>query len=124
MIFSDYMLKKLNIPKEIYDFILKTFQIYEVRGIITEINGIKFEVKTKEQGHNRAHIHASYGEFNISISIDNKIEVLSGKLPIKQTKQAINFVNDNIEKLRNEWNNVHINMKLPQTKSALLLEKV
>lgn len=121
---SKFLSNILNVPEEIFKFLFELFEIYEVRAMIDEVKGIKYEVRTKEQGHNRPHIHVSYGEFEISISIDQTIEILNGKLPLKQQKRALQFVNDNILKIRGEWNNIHINMELPFTNSALALDTV
>lgn len=124
MINSEYIFKKYQIPKELWQFLLTLFAIYEVRGTLDRINGIKYELRTKEKGHNRPHIHASYGEFSVSISIDANVEVLEGNLPLKKKKEAINFVKDNIIKIRKNWNDIHIDMELPLTTSALLLDVV
>lgn len=42
---------------------------------------------SKKEGHNRPHIHVAYCEFEMSISIDYKIEILACKLPIKNKKR-------------------------------------
>lgn len=119
-----FLSKMLNAPEEICEFLLKLFEIYEIRGIIYQANAIKYEVRFKEKGHNRPHIHVAYGEFEMSISIDYKIEILAGKLPKKKQKDALMFVKKNINRIRNEWNKVHIDMKLPLTSSALLAETI
>lgn len=120
----EFLSKMLNAPKEICEFLLKLFEIYEIRRVVYQLNALKYEVRSKEEGHNRPHIHVAYGEFEISISIDYKIEMLAGKLPAKKQKEALIFVEKNIEKIRNEWNKVHIDMKLPLTSSALLAETI
>ena len=79
---KEYVVFKNNIPKDIVEFLFQTFYIYEQRARVGEYKNITFEVRTKEQGHNRAHIHATFdNKYKISISIDNKVEVLAGRLP-------------------------------------------
>ena len=77
-------------------------------------------VRTKEQRHNRAHIHASFdNKYNIFISIDEKIEKNVGKLPSKQETYALKWTEEHIDYLRNEWNNMHIELKLGMIDSAI-----
>jgi hypothetical protein len=112
--------RRLNIELEILNFIFDTFKIYEQRARTGEFKKIVFEVRTKEKGHNRPHIHASYNyQYEISISIDEKIEVIAGNIPIKQQTIALKWVEQNIKILRNEWNNYHIDKKIPMISSAL-----
>ena len=115
-----YLSKKLNVDIEIINIIFEIFEIYEQRAKSGEYKNIVFEVRTKEQGHNRAHIHASYNhQFEISISIDDKIEVIAGNLPMKQQTEALNWVKINIDKLRKQWNNYHFDYQIPMIASAL-----
>ena len=115
-----YLSKELNVEIEIINLIFEIFKIYEQRAKSGEYKNIVFEVRTKEQGHNRAHIHASYNhQFEISISIDDKIEVLAGNLPMKQQTEALNWVKANIDKLRKQWNNYHFHHQIPMIASAL-----
>ena len=115
-----YLSKKLNEDIEIINIIFEIFEIYEQRAKSGEYKNIVFEVRTKEQGHNRAHIHASYNhQFEISISIDDKIEVIAGNLPMKQQTEALNWVKINIDKLRKQWNNYHFDHQIPMIASAL-----
>ena len=44
-----FLSKMLNAPKEICEFLLKLFEIYEIRGIIYQANAIKYEVCSKEK---------------------------------------------------------------------------
>ena len=115
-----YLSKKLNVDIEIINIIFEIFEIYEQRAKSGEYKNIVFEVRTKEQGHNRAHIHASYNhQFEISISIDDKIEVIAGNLPMKQQTETLNWVKINIDKLRKQWNSYHFDHQIPMIASAL-----
>ena len=115
-----YLSKELNVDIEIINLIFEIFKIYEQRAKSGEYKNIVFEVRTKEQGHNRAHIHASYNhQFEISISIDDKIEVLAGNLPMKQQTEALNWVKANIDKLRKQWNSYHFDHQISMVESAL-----
>ena len=115
-----YLSKKLNVDIENINIIFEIFEIYEQRAKSGEYKNIVFEVRTKQQEHNRAHIHASYNhQFEISISIDDKIEVIAGNLPMKQQTEALNWVKINIDKLRKQWNNYHFDHQIPMIASAL-----
>ena len=115
-----YLSKELNVDIEVLNLIFEIFKIYEQRAKSGEYKNIVFEVRTKEQGHNRAHIHASYNhQFEISISIDDKIEVIAGNIPIKQQTDALNWVKLNIDKLRKQWNSYHFDHQISMIASAL-----
>ena len=51
-----------------WEFILKNICDFVQVG---RINGIRFEVYSNEQGHNRPHLHVSTADANMSIAIDN-----------------------------------------------------
>lgn len=115
-----YLSKELNVDIEILNLIFEIFKIYEQRAKSGEYKNIVFEVRTKEQGHNRAHIHASYNhQYDISISIDDKIEVIAGNIPIKQQTDALNWVKLNIDKLRKQWNSYHFDHQISMIASTL-----
>lgn len=115
-----YLSKELNVDIEILNLIFEIFKIYEQRAKSGEYKNIVFEVRTKEQGHNRAHIHASYNhQYDISISIDDKIEVIAENIPIKQQTDALNWVKLNIDKLRKQWNSYHFDHQISMVESAL-----
>lgn len=40
---------------------------------VGRVNGIRFEVYTNEQGHNRPHLHVSTSDAAMSIAIDTEI---------------------------------------------------
>ena len=115
-----YLSKELNVDIEVLNLIFEIFKIYEQRAKSGEYKNIVFEVRTKEQGHNRAHIHASYNhQYDISISIDDKIEVIAENIPIKQQTDALNWVKLNIDKLRKQWNSYHFDHQISMVESAL-----
>lgn len=119
MLNNEFMSRQLNIPIELCVFFKDVFELYEIRAKVYESNGIKYEVRTKEQGHNRAHMHASYGKFEISISIDDSIEILEGNLPHKQQKIALKFVREHIDLFRTKWNSYFVDCILPLTASRI-----
>lgn len=88
------------------DIIFRIFDIYEIRSQVGSRGAITFEIRTKEKGHNMPHIHATYENKNISISLID-FTVLSGNLPNKQTKIAVEWTKENIEKLKKKWNEYH-----------------
>ena len=76
-----YRCLKESIPKEIVEFLDHVFMIYEIRGQVGVQNGIKFIVRTMEQNHVVPHVHAEYGEYHISIALDDQrvLAVISPK---------------------------------------------
>lgn len=67
-----------------WEFILKNICDFVQVG---RINGIRFEVYSNEQGHNRPHLHVSTADANMSIAIDNgDILACSGKISPAQRK--------------------------------------
>lgn len=69
--------------------------------------GIKFEIRSKENGHNEPHLHASHGGQEISISLLGDFKVLAGNLSPKNQAIARKWVADNIDMLRTKWSNLH-----------------
>lgn len=110
--------KALSVPEPIIEFFFYTFDLYEVRRKIGYYHGISFEVRTKEENHFRPHVHAGYGDYSISISLDT-FEVLAGNLPSKQTKKALEWVQDNSELCTEEWNSIHLDRLLSFTDTNL-----
>lgn len=116
------MSKILNVPIEICEFLVEVFEIIEIRGNVGKWESIKFEVRSKKTPHNNPHIHASYGEYNISIDIIT-LET-KGNLPMKKQKYAIAWVENNKEYLLNKWNEIAMSSKLPWTSSAIDFERL
>lgn len=108
-----------SVPKEIIGFLEETFRIIEVRERVGTERGIVFEIRTKERNHCIPHVHASYGEYSISICIDT-CEVLEGKLPPKQIAIAVQWVSDHKDDLLNKWSSITVNAISCYTKSELI----
>ncbi|MFV0250191.1 MAG: DUF4160 domain-containing protein [Bacilli bacterium] len=119
---ADYMAKCFDVPKDICDFLLNVFAIIEIRGNVGNWNSVKFEIRSKEAPHNNPHVHASYGEYNLSIDIMT-LEI-KGNLPNKKQKYAIEWVENNREYLLTKWNEIAMSSKIPLTKSALEFETI
>lgn len=69
------------------------------------IDGVRFEVRTRENGHNVPHIHAHYAGCNVSIALNGS--VLAGKITPKKQKAAIEWVKANREEVEARWKDVH-----------------
>ncbi|MFR5756074.1 MAG: DUF4160 domain-containing protein [Lachnospiraceae bacterium] len=116
----EFYAKRIGMPVEIINFLFETFCIVEQRGIVGRINAIKFEIRTKEENHNLPHVHASYGEYEISIAIDNG-DILAGSLPYKQVKIAKKWIEENKDMLNTTWKNIKIECEMPYTGTTLSL---
>ncbi|WCE32657.1 DUF4160 domain-containing protein [Vibrio sp. SCSIO 43137] len=53
--------------------------------------------------HHRPHIHVKFGEYEISIAIDN-IEAIAGYLPAKKLKKALDYIENHQGALLEQWN--------------------
>ncbi len=117
---SDWLLLKArgNIPKEIVGFLEDVFQIMEIRERVGTIRGIKFEVRTREQNHNKPHVHAEYDKYAISIGIEDG-EVLAGNLPSSQERKAVRWVKDNKDYLLEKWADIAVSATSITTKSRM-----
>lgn len=115
---NDWIMVKHSIPKEIVSFLTDAFFISEIRRRVGDIKGITFEVRSREQNHALPHVHASYGEYSISISIGDG-RILSGNLPRKHEKSASAWVLAHKEKLLTDWNNYAISATSMLTQSLL-----
>ncbi len=113
-LYADY----LNIPSEVIMFFVETFELYEVRARVGQIDGIKFVVKSNETNHALPHIHASYGEYEVSIQISDA-EILAGNIPRKQMKKAQEWVIKNHDKLISNWSTLSISSNIPMMRSNL-----
>ena len=113
-----YLIERQKWPREIVSFLNSTFEIYEIRGRVGETNGVRFEVRSNEGNHSVAHVHASYGEYAISIRISDGF-VLNGKLPPKKQKEASKWVVANKDKLLSDWSNMALSAISSLTKSNL-----
>ena len=85
-----------------WEFILKNICDFVQVG---RVNGIRFEVYSNEQGHNRTHLHVSTADANMSIAIDNgDILACSGKISPAQKKMAQKWIEKNHELIVAKWN--------------------
>lgn len=117
-----YEFPKCMIYNEYYHVFCKVFNLVEKREKIQVIkDGIVIEIRNKEMGHKVPHIHASYQGDNISISLIDG-EVLAGNIPRRNQKIAVEWVMENLDLLRNSWENKHgiisfpdINMRIPRS---------
>lgn len=113
------LLKAKNaFPEEIVSFMEDVFQIMEIRERVGTVRGIKFEVRSREQNHNRPHVHAEYDKYTISIEIETG-EILAGNLPKSQQGKAVKWVKENKDYLLGKWSNLAITATSIMTKSRL-----
>lgn len=98
---------------EYYHIFCRVFNLAENREKIQMLkDGIVIEIRNKENGHNVPHIHASYQGENISISLIDG-EILAGNIPKRNQKIAVQWVVENLDMLRKEWENRHGIIKFP-----------
>lgn len=77
----------------------------ELGGKILELKGMKFYIHSKEAGkHNIPHIHVSYQNSEVSISLNG--EILAGKIDSKKQKIAIQTIVEDKESLLLKWNEI------------------
>ena len=93
-----------------WDIILRNISDY---ALIGKVNGIKFEIRTNEQGHNRPHLHVSTSSASMSISIDDgTILAQSGKISPAQTKKAKQWIKNNKDLIIKKWNELSNGFKI------------
>lgn len=114
----DFIISRQTYPTEIIAFLDSVFEIYEIRGRVGTVNGIKFVVRSKENCHTVPHVHAEYGEYQISIDIVTG-EVRSGNLPKKNQRIATDWVKAHRQQLLNDWNNMTLSAISSLTKSGI-----
>lgn len=117
----EFIFKHLDVPTEISEFLINLFEIYEIRANVGNFKGVKFEIRTKETPHNKPHVHASYGEYNISVEIGTL--KTKGRLPLKKQKYAVEWVKQHEEYLLGKWKDIALSAKLPYTNSLLAFDK-
>ena len=117
-----YILAKRSLPLDIASFLDSVFEICEMRGRVGQAGSIKFEVRSKEQNHTIPHVHAVCNEFNISIAIETG-EVLTGNLPGKNKKIAVQWVSDHKESLLSTWHSFAFSAKTSMSGSAIGLRR-
>lgn len=114
----EYYIKKLVSPKEIIHFLNTVFELYEIRKRVGTKNGIVFEIRSNEQNHVIPHVHARYGEYNISIEIATE-KVLAGNLPKKNQNAAVAWVIEHKEMLLTVWKDFTLSETTTMTMSNL-----
>lgn len=114
----EWIIERARQPKEIIEFMESVFCILEIRGTVGQVNGIKFLVHTNEKNHAVPHVHAEYGEYNVSISFE-PVEIIAGNLPQKQRKTAITWVERNKKDLLGKWSTIAISATSALTKSTI-----
>lgn len=93
-----------------WDMFLRNLTDYAQVG---KIDGIKFEIRTNEQGHNRPHLHVSTSSASMSVAIDNgDVLAYSGKISPVQKKNAIEWINNNKDLLVSKWNELSNGLKI------------
>lgn len=115
---KEWAIRKNFEPQEIVKFIDDVFEILEIRGKVGKQAGITFIVHSNEQNHAIPHVHAQYGEFEVSIAIETG-EVLAGNLPKKNLKKAIEWVLSNRDKLQSDWNTYSLSAISNTTQSMI-----
>lgn len=119
---DEYFFVQISAPYEIVEFMRNIFLIYEIRGKVGSQYGVKFIVHSVEQNHVVPHIHAEYGEYQISIAIADQ-KILAGNLPQKQQKVAQQWVREHREELLSKWSSMAISAISSMTRSGLDWEK-
>lgn len=73
---------------------------------VARIDGMKFIIRSNEQGgHNLPHIHLETASASLSIEIETqRVLALSGKINPSQLKKATDFIKNNQELLKRNWN--------------------
>jgi len=115
---KDWRITKCSVPLEIVSFLNEAFFIVEIRRRVGKVKGITFEVRSREQNHSVPHIHASYGEYAVSIAIGDGI-ILSGNLPKKRERIASEWVIAHKDRLLSDWKNYAVSATSIMTQSLL-----
>ena len=115
---NDWIVTQRMVPPDIVSFMKQAFFLVEIRRRVGEINGLSFEVRSREQNHSVPHVHASYGEYSVLIAIEDG-RILEGNLPPKRKKMASDWVRNHKEKLLSDWRNYAMSATSMQTKSLL-----
>ena len=69
------------------------------------IDGVKFEIRTREKGHNVPHVHAHYAGKNVSIAFNG--EILAGGIKKMKQNEAVEWVINNSDMLHKRWEELH-----------------
>lgn len=81
---------------------------------LARINGIKFEVRTNEQGgHHRPHLHVSTSSAEMSIAIDDgEILACSGNISPAQKRRAKEWIDEHRDLVVAKWNEFSNGLKI------------
>lgn len=99
MIDEEQLIKSLSELKFLANF-NGNFQVIDRQG------SLKFEIRTKENGHNEPHFHVETNDFKASYSI-NTFERVAGAFPSRIEKQIITWAKKNHDMLVEIWNSYH-----------------
>lgn len=80
---------------DIFDFVCQ-------RVRVGESDGIEFIIHTKENGHNKPHLHARYQAKEVVLEIPTGV-VLRGNLSSKKQKRASQWVIEHDAFLKEKW---------------------
>lgn len=120
MCYSPVYVKESNelVNIQNYEFLLKDFiELYDIQesinlffifsryqGDVYRKDGIRYYMQSKEQGHNKPHLHVNVNkEYSASIDI-NTGELLAGDLPTKEYNKVRRYIEKNKETLLDYWN--------------------
>lgn len=107
-----------HFPPEVTEFLRDSFELMEIRGRVGCKNGISFSVRSNEGNHVIPHVHATFGEYEISIAIETGA-ILAGNLPKKNQKIAVSWVENNRDKLLTNWHSLALSASSTLLKSRL-----
>ena len=93
-----------------WDMLLRNLTDYAQVG---KTDGIKFEIRTNEQGHNRPHLHVSTSSASMSVAIDDgEILACTGKISPAQKKMAKEWLEKNRGLVESKWNEFSNGIKI------------
>ncbi len=83
-------------------------------GQVAKIDGMKFIIRSNEQGkHNLPHVHLETASAALSIEIETqKVLATSGKISPSQLKKAKEFIGNNQELFKMNWNEFSNGIKI------------
>lgn len=84
--------------------------------VLARIDGLRFVIKSKEKGHSTPHIHIEAPNVNLSISIEDEpkvIDISGDFLTQYKVEFAKNWVKENLETLKKNWNELTDGVKIP-----------
>lgn len=79
------------------------FHPMHYRGQIAFENNIKFVIHTRENGHNKPHLHAQYQDKEVVVEIPTG-KILKGNIEKKHQKYASEWVINHEDFLKEKWN--------------------